>query len=404
MPKTSIIKLTKAAVERVKPNADRDAFLWDSQLAGFGVRIYPSGKRKYVVQYRTKAGQQRRLVLGPHGALTTEQARRLAQDRLGEVHRGNDPAAQVQAAREAPTIAQLCRRYLHDYATVHKRPRSVEEDKRLVERFIDPQLGARKVPTIARTDIVKLHQSLRATPYQANHVLALLSKMMNLAELWGLRPDGSNPCRHVEKFPEQHRERFLSEAELARLADVLTDAERAQTEGAATIAAIRLLLYTGARLSEILTLKWEHIDFERQCLCLPDSKTGAKTIYLAPPALNVLSHLTRVDGNPYVIVGAKAGSHLVNLEKAWLRIRARAGLSDVRLHDLRHSFASVAAAGGLSLPMIGALLGHTQPQTTARYAHLMGDPMRQAAALVGQRIEAAMGSKAGAGRVVRLRR
>jgi integrase len=404
MAKSAARRLTKVLVESAKPDPTRDMFLWDNQVPGFGARIYPSGKRQYVLQYRTPH-QQRRLALGLHGPLTAEAARKLAQAKLAEVYRGGDPAAEVQAAREAPTVAELCRRYLEAHAATHKKAKSAEQDERMIQRFILPALGSKKVPAVTRADVVKLHQSLVGTPYQANRVLALLSKMMNLAELWGLRPDGSNPSRHVAKFKELHRERFLSEAELGALAEVLAEAERTRTEQPAVIAAIRLLLLTGARLSEILTLQWEHVDFERQCLNLPDSKTGAKTIYLSPSALEVLSKLERKDGDPYVIAGGKAGSHLADLEKPWRRIRAWAGLSDVRLHDLRHSFASVAAAGGLSLPMIGALLGHTQQQTTARYAHLLGDPMKQAAALVGQRIEAAMQrSPSGAGKLVPIRR
>jgi integrase len=214
--------------------------------------------------------------------------------------------------------------------------------------------------------------------------------MFNLAENWALRPDGSNPCRHVEKFKEHKLERFLSETELARLAETLVEAEQARIELPSVIAAIRLLLFTGARLSEILTVRWEHVNFEEHCLRLPDSKTGAKTIYLSPPALEVLNGLQRQDGNPYVIIGAKPGAHLINLRKPWHRIRTKAGLDNVRIHDLRHSFASMAVAGGLSLPVIGALLGHTQAATTQRYAHLAADPLKQAANLTGARITAAM--------------
>ena len=185
-------------------------------------------------------------------------------------------------------------------------------------------------------------------------------------------------------------ERFLSNEELARLGDVLAEAERTRTDNPSAIAAIRLLLFTGCRRSEILTLKWEHVDFEGQCLRIPESKTGSKTVYLSPPALEVLAGIDREERGPYVITGAKPGSHLVNLTKPWQRIRKKAELEGVRIHDLRHSFASMAVAGGLSLPVIGALLGHTQPATTHRYAHLAADPLKQAANLTGNRIAAAM--------------
>jgi integrase len=214
--------------------------------------------------------------------------------------------------------------------------------------------------------------------------------MFNLAEKWGERPDGSNPCRHVEKYPEHKRERFLSEVELAQLGDALAKAEQDRSESPFVVAAIRLLVFTGARRNEILTLKWEHVDFERACFRLPDSKTGAKTVHLNAPTLELLSELPRIAGNPYVIPGERPGAHLVNIEKPWRRIRAQAGLDGLRLHDLRHSFASFGAGAGLSLPIIGALLGHTQAATTARYAHLAADPLKQASERVGREIAAAM--------------
>jgi integrase len=306
------------------------------------------------------------------------------------VHKGTDPSEERQGARKSPTIADLAQRYIAEHARKKKKPRSVASDEALLRLHILPNLGSRKVASVMRTDIQRLHHKMNETPGAANRTLALISKMLNLAERWDWRSDGSNPCRHVDKYPEHRSERFLSDVELARLANALAESERSGTESSSAIAAIRLLLFTGARLSEILTLQWRHVDTERQCLRLPDSKTGAKTIYLPAPALHILANLHRSDGNPYVIAGAKPGAHLVNLRKPWGRIRKRAELQDVRLHDLRHSFASMAAAGGLSLPIIGALLGHTQPATTARYAHLAADPLKQATDLIGQRIAAAM--------------
>jgi integrase len=275
---------------------------------------------------------------------------------------------------------------MEEHAKVKKRQGSSQADETLLRLHILPQLGSMKVNAIDRRDIGQLHHAMRNRPGAANRTLALLSKMFNLAEKWGLRPDGSNPCRHVEKYRERKIERFLSNKELAQLGQVLAEAEHTQTEMPSVIAALRLLLFTGCRLSEILTVRWDEVDLENQCLRLRESKTGAKVVYLPPPAIEVLSAIERQDNNPFVIVGAKRGSHLVNLQKPWRRIRAKAGLEDVRIHDLRHSFASVAAVSGLSLPIIGALLGHTQPQTTQRYAHLVGDPLREAVDLIGSRI------------------
>ena len=227
-----------------------------------------------------------------------------------------------------------------------------------------------------------------ATPYQANRTSwRLLSKMFNLAEAWGLRPDGSNPCIHVERNRETGRERLLSAAELARLGEALAGYDTSPF----VPAAIKLLLFTGARVSEILGLRWDSVDFERGEARLSDSKTGAKTVHLPPPALAVLATLPRIDGNAFVIVGQKDGAPLVNLEKPWRAIRGAAGLVDVRLHDLRHAFASVGAASGDSLLVIGKLLGHTQAATTQKYAHLSADPVKAAAAGIAGKIATALG-------------
>jgi integrase len=214
--------------------------------------------------------------------------------------------------------------------------------------------------------------------------------MLNLAEEWGLRCDGSNPCRHVKKYREEKRERYLTDAELQSLGAVLVNAQADAADRPFAIAAVWLLILTGARLSEILTLKWSHVDVDNGVLRLPDSKTGPKLIYLNSAAIALLRTIPRLEGNPYVIVGKRPGARLVNLQKVWRRLRAQAGLDDVRIHDLRHSFASVAVGSGMSLPMIGKLLGHTQPTTTARYAHLGADPMRAASNLVGTKIDSLM--------------
>ena len=382
-------KLTIRAVEAIVPG-ETDTFVWDTQIPGFGLRIWPSGRRVFIFQYRNLHRQTRRPVIGQYGSITPEQARQTAKAWAVEVQRGGDPGKSRSDAARAPTVADLAERYMSEHAWPKKKPRSAKSDQSNLKNHVLRALGTKKVVAVNRADVGKLHHNLRKTPGAANRVLALLSKMFTLAEKWDLRPDGTNPCRHVERYPERKFERFLSETELARLAGVLDEAERTRTEFPSALAAIRLLLFTGARLSEILTLKWEDVHMEDQCLRLPDSKTGAKTIYLPPPALEILSGLKRQEENPYVVVGAKPGQHLVNLRKPWGRIRKRAGLDDVRLHDLRHSFASMAVAGGLSLPMIGALLGHSQPATTARYAHLADDPLKQAANLTGARIAAAM--------------
>ncbi len=284
----------------------------------------------------------------------------------------------------------------------HVRPKlkasTAESYQRLARLYVLPFLGRHPVGEVGHADIARLHHEMRgeASPSQQNGPHAV--KFFGWAEKRGLRPDGSNPCRHVEKYPEGRRERFLSQAELASLGEALREVEKDGSSSPWAIAAIRMLTLTGARLSEILTLQWEHVSEEHECLMLPDSKTGRKAIRLNAPALAVLQSIPRLEGNPYVICGDKSGRHLVNLEKPWRRIRAAAKLDDVRLHDLRHSFASVAASGGQSLIVIGKMLGHSQPATTARYAHLADDPVKAAADAVGEHISAAMeGGRAGEG-------
>jgi integrase len=397
-------KITKRSVDALTQAADgREAVLWDSELKGFGVRVQRGGGKSYILQYRAGTGRGaplRKLTIGRHGSpWTPETARKEVKTLLGMIERGADPASDKMARRQAPTIAELAGRFLAEHAEAKRKSSTAAEYRRLFDKIVLPALGKRKVADVTRAEVAKLHHTNRAAPYQANRVLAVLSKMFNLAERWGLRPDGSNPCRHVEKFAEKKRERMLSPAELAGLGEAL-----AAYEGwLYVVAGVKLLVFTGARLGEVLGLKWEWIDFERGEARLPDSKTGAKTLHLPPPALAVLSDLPRLDGNPYVIAGAKQGAALVNLEKPWRTIRGLAELDDVRLHDLRHAFASIAASSGWGLPIIGKMLGHSQPATTARYAHLASDPVKAAAAAVANKIAAAMSTTDNAERVAPLR-
>ena len=385
--------LTKRYVDSLKPGQKDDLVSWDSELKGFGIRVKPSGVKSYMVQYRNAAGRSRRLTIGKHGPLTPSDARKLAKGKLGQVDKGRDPTEEARQTLTAPTVAELAERYIQEHAIPKKKARSVEEDRALLRRFLLPKFGRRKLAAITRADVQSLHHSLSGTPYQANRALALFSKMFNLAERWGLRPDGSNPCRHVERYREKRRERFLSNDELARLGQALSEAEANATEPPSAIAAVRLLILTGCRLQEVLGLRWDQVDYERRQLRFEESKTGQKTVALGAAALEVLSGLPRLEGNPYVIPGKKDGAHFVGMPKVWQRIRKQADLEDVRLHDLRHSFASVGAGAGLSLPIIGKLLGHTQAATTQRYAHLADDPLKQAADTISNEIAAAMSGK-----------
>lgn len=257
------------------------------------------------------------------------------------------------------------------------------------------ELGTLKIIDVTRADVVELHQGLKETPYQANRVLGVLSIMFTLADTWGVRTDGINPCWKVKRYKEVKRERYLTPDELARLGKVLREAD-GEPEAATCI---RLLLLTGCRLGEIQTLKWDYVDVRAGVLRLPDSKTGAKVVPVGKAVLDVLVGLPRIEGNPYVITGKVEGQYLTDIQKPWRRLRARAGLDTLRIHDLRHSFASDALQLGADLTMIGRLLGHTQVQTTARYAHLKTDPIRETANTVASAIASALGNTASENRI-----
>ena len=370
-----IPRITKRSVDAVKAGGT-DTVYWDGELTGFGLRVRRSGRKSYVVQTRI-AGKLCWFTIGPHGPLNPDQARARALEILACAKKGIDPR-DADARREAePSMADLGRRFLEEYVPVHCKPSTREEYSRSVRLFVDPVIGELRVPEVQRKDIAALHHGLRDKPYQANRTLGVLSKMFSLAEVWGWRPDGSNPCRHVKRYKEHKRERFLSPEETERLGQVLREAEE---EMPSAVAAFRLLLLTGCRMSEIRDLRWDYV--KDDCIELPDAKTGGRVVPLGPEARAVLSSIPRDEDNPWVIAGRLPGSHLTDLQRPWRRIRKQAGLEGVRIHDLRHSFASRALALGESLTMIGKLLGHTQVQTTARYAHLARDSIQTAAARI----------------------
>ena len=382
-------KLTKRVIDAAEIQA-AEYFIWDDELPGFALRVLPSGRKGYIVQYR--AGRRsRRMSLGPSTVLTCEQARTRAIGIIAAARNGDDPAAERDAERKTITVKELAERFDKEHVSVRVKETTAKGYRRLIERTILPALGRHRVTEVTRADIAKLHHDLRHIPYEANRCLEVISKMFSLAEMWGLRPDGSNPRKHIKKYAEEKRERFLSPAELKRVGDVLREMEDEGIELSSAIAAARLLILTGCRLGEIMTLQWEHVDLAGMALRLPDSKTGAKVVHLGQPAIDVLTGIKKVDKNPWVIVGTLPGARLTDLQPFWRRVRARAGLNDVRIHDLRHTFASTAVASGQGLPMISKLLGHTQVQTTARYAHLAADPVRTAADAVANTLSNALG-------------
>ena len=359
-------RITKRIIDNAKPK-DKDYFIWDRDMPGFGLRVMTTGRKSFMVQYR-HGGRTRRVTFGRVGIMTPDEARTEARTLLTAAGKGDNPADDIQKYRETPTVSKICERFMSEYVPTHCKETTAKEYQRAVDLFIGPAMGPRKITDISRSDIAKLHHDYRDKPYQANRTLGVLSVIFNQCEIWGLRPDGSNPCRHVKKYREQKRERFLDEHELKRLWQVLGECEADGSESSAACNAFRLLILTGCRLREIQTLKWEYI--KPGGIFLPDSKTGAKKVYIGKDVTTILDSLTRLNDNPYVIPGKIEGQYLTDLQRPWRRIRAKAELTDVRIHDLRHSFASFGLASGLSLAEIGKLLGHSQVQTTARYAHL----------------------------------
>lgn len=386
-------KISKRLVDQLNSGC-KDIYLWDLDLSGFGLKVTPTGRKTYLVQYRIggRKGRTRRMTIGQHGILTPDQARSCAKRLLGEVASGNDPALLKDLSKAEKTIGELLAEFFITHVDTKLTTNTAREYRRIYQLHILDEFNNQKISEIRRTDISRLHHKMKDKPYQANRTVALLSKFFNWCEKHGFRTDETNPCRYIDKYPEKKHERYLSSEELFRLSATLREAQDNRRVSPWIAASIRLLLFTGARLNEILTLRWDHIHFESKQIRLSESKTGEKSIYLNAPALTVLSEVPRLQGNPYVICGAKSGCHLVNLQKPWRRIRKEAGLDDVRLHDLRHTFASIGAIGGISLPILGGLVGHTQPQTTARYAHLSADPLKAANDAIGERITQAMTS------------
>lgn len=410
-------RITKAVVDAAKAGA-REFTIWDSELKGFGVRIRPSGARSYVVVYR-RAGHGRgapvkRVTIDAVGKITPDEARKAAKRILGSIAHGADPAGERASDRRAATLGDLAAAFLAEHVEAKRKPATAAKYRYVVEAFIIPALGKLKPADVTRAAVARLHHDNAERPTIANYIVAVLSAIYTFGAARGLIPEGANPTRHVERFEEEKRERFLSTGELARLGEALAEAEttgipwkssapkskhgtkpenKLSRFDPAAVAAVRLLILTGCRLREILHLKWTEVDFERGLLFLGDSKTGAKTIVLNAPALAVLQSLP--DRGPYCIPGDKPDAPRADLKRLWTAVTARAGLDGVRIHDLRHTFASFGAGGGLGLPIVGKLLGHSQASTTARYAHLDVDPLRRAADAIGATIAAAMDGKPG---------
>ena len=377
-------RITVKAIDSLPPGKA----IWDDKVIGFGARRQKK-RVSYIVKTRVN-GRQKLITIGKHGApWTPETARKEALKILSDTARGIDPNERKRRERAKRSVDTVWKEFEASHLSKLK-PKTRADYQKLYARYISPHLGGKALADVSKADVASLHRKLEDKPRTANLVLAVLSKFMNWAEAHDLRPQHSNPVKWVKKYRENRRDRFLSEEELKALGRSL-DQELENNGNIHVVAAIQLLILTGARVSEILTLKWDYVDLENNLLLLPDSKTGRKAILLNTAAAELLRSLPRMANNPYVICGNREGRHLVNLRKPWRRIRKRAGLDDVRLHDLRHTFASWAARTGGSLPKIGALLGHSQVQTTQRYAHLVPEDLRNLTEKVGEGIAQVLG-------------
>ena len=384
--------LSNRLVDRLSAE-EKDIIYWDWDLRGFGVRVYPSGAKIYIVQCRGPDGSKRATV-GRHGVISAERARRRATEIIARIKAGENPRpGPKRQAQAGPTVAGLAERYLREHVELRCKASTAKGYSHTIEKHIVPALGELPIADLRREHVADLHYRLRRTPGVANTAVSVLSRMLNRAEAWGLAPTGGNPCRPVAKPRPRRRERFLTEQEFRRLGEALDTLEAERRIPLHAAAALRLLMLTGCRSSEIMTLRWEDVFLATHEIRLPDSKTGPRTVPLSPAAAKVFADLPRPTGNPWVIAGRNPGTRLAHIAYYWYRVRERAGLDDVRIHDLRHSFASRALALGEPLPMIGRLLGHTKIQTTARYAHLARDSIRQSAA----RVAASIGADLGAG-------
>ena len=383
--------ITKSLIAEMEQNST----IWDTNLTGFGVRRQ-KGKPSYLIKCRI-SGRQVHYTIGKHGVFTPDLARKEARTLLADAQKGIDPRAAKRAALDLISIEEACQHFLKTHVAKKRKAKTLQEYQRIIEKIIIPKIGKLKIKEVTAQQISKLHQGLVETPYQANRVLAVLSKIFNLAETMQQRPQGTNPCKLIEKYPETKKDRFLSEDELKRLAAALNntfpiggarshDLTNSELRALYSTAAIWLLLLTGARLNEILTLKWSDLSQDHSSARLADSKTGAKTIQFSGDAQKVLQQIPKASGNPYIIVGKIKNACLVNLQKPWNKVRCEAGIPDVRLHDLRHTYASYGAMSGISLTIIGKALGHQQTSTTDRYAHFDSDPIAIANEQISSRL------------------
>jgi len=390
MPK---IKLTKTAVDAATPK-ERDYELRDTTIPGFLVKVTPTGRKIFMVAYVAHNGQRRKPAIGRYGEITVEQARGIAQDWLAEVRRGVDPSAERATARQAPTVKELFDRFITDYSESRNKPSTVESNRGYGKRYIIPVLGQLKVPDVTRADISDLMKKMSKKPTNANRVLSAVRKMFNMAEVWGMRPDGSNPCRHVPKFPERGKTRLITDGEMKKLFAYLARAEAEGLEHPFILLAIRLQFEFAARMSEILQLEWSWVDYDNRRVVWPDSKTGGMSKPMSAEAQRLFETAPLLEESPFVCPSV-FDPHLPMSKhtyyQGWRRILERAGLPHIGTHGIRHRSATDIANSGIPVKVGMALTAHKTVTMFMKYVHTEDDPVRAAAEAVNQRRQALLG-------------
>jgi integrase len=376
-------KLTKRIIEAYSSDSSKRMLVWDTEIIGFCVRIYPTGRKTYFFQYRNRYKETKFVKIGVHGNITTEQAREKATQLALKVSAGEDPSLKVPS-KVSPTVADLAEKYLELHAGAEKRPSSIKGDKSILKNHILKRFGLCKVDSISFEDIQTLHVSLNKRRVISNRTLALLHKMFNLAIQWRWRTD--NPVSGIKKYQEHKRTRWLQEGEVGRLIDVL---DTYQNQQVADI--IRLLLLTGARKHEVLGATWDQFNLEKGVWTKKAHNTKQKKMEHLPLSPSTLAILNKIkaekNDSPFLFPGKVKGKSLQDIKKSWATIIKRANLEDFRVHDLRHTYASYLVSSGLSLSIVGKLLGHTQASTTQRYAHLADEPLREATTLFAEKFK-----------------
>ncbi|WP_193074147.1 tyrosine-type recombinase/integrase [Pseudomonas sp. FME51] len=389
------IKLTKSAVDAAQPQA-QPVELRDTLVPGFLCKITPTGRKVFMLQYRTNAGERRKPALGLYGELTVEQARSLAQNWLSEVRRGGDPGAAKAQARNAPTVKELCVKFMEDHSSQRNKPSTQKGYQSVIDRNIIPLLGRIKVQDVKRPDVASMMRKMAHKPADANRTFSVMRKMFNLAEVWGYRPDGTNPCRHVPMYPNGKATHLISDEEMGKLFHYLDYLETEGLEHPVIPLAIRLQFEFAARRSEIVLLEWSWVDLENRRVVWPDSKTGGMFKPMSEEAYRLLSTAPRYEGSIYVLPSPRRPmKHLTTGEyyNGWSRTLKAAGVTHVGTHGIRHRSATDIANSGIPVKVGMALTAHKTVAMFMRYVHTEDAPVREAAELVAKRRKTIIGTR-----------